>query len=401
MSNPRFVSYIKGYVRIRVTGTSYERFLNICAKHGIIIWDLEYVKNAYEMNLSIADFKKLRPLVKKSHTRVSILRRYGFPFFLFRYRKRKLLFIGMTFGFALMFFLSSFVWDISISGNHARTEDVIFDFLREEEVNFGSRKSKIDCKELAAKLRREFDDFIWVAVRMQGTRLFINVQENTDLELRERIDYGPSDLVANRDGMVEKIITRAGIPQVKAGDTVKKGDILVKGEVEVIDDSGEVAKRMYCAADADIYLKTTYHYRKAFPLEYEEKEYTGEMRKGFFLRIWGKTFAFAGRKNPKEKADTVTSEYQARLAPNFYLPLSIGRIERREYKISRKRYTKKAAFSRAEKELSQFLEKIQEKGVQIFENNVKIEEGKKECVAEGDLIVIEKSGRRVERKLKE
>lgn len=87
MSNPRFVPYIKGYVRIRVTGTSYERFLNICAKHGIIIWNLEHVNNAYEMNLSIADFKKLRPLVKKSHTRVSILRRYGFPFFSFNIAK--------------------------------------------------------------------------------------------------------------------------------------------------------------------------------------------------------------------------------------------------------------------------------------------------------------------------
>ena len=47
----------------------------------------------------------------------------------------------------------------------------------------------------------------------------------------------------------------------------------------------------------------------------------------------------------------------------------------------------------AEKDLYDFLNKIQEKGVQIFENNVKIEIKHQDCVSRGSLTVIEKTGK--------
>ena len=51
----------------------------------------------------------------------------------------------------------------------------------------------------------------------------------------------------------------------------------------------------------------------------------------------------------------------------------------------------------AEKDLYDFLNKIQEKGVQIFENNVKIEFDTNYCIAKGAVILIEKAGKSVER----
>ena len=51
---------------------------------------------------------------------------------------------------------------------------------------------------------------------------------------------------------------------VSVGDTVKKGDLLVKGELEILDDSGEVSGYQYCASDADIFLKTSYEYRERY-----------------------------------------------------------------------------------------------------------------------------------------
>ena len=51
------------------------------------------------------------------------------------------------------------------------------------------------------------------------------------------------------------------------------------------------------------------------------------------------------------------------------------------------------ASAMAEKDLYDFLNKIQEKGVQIFENNVKIEINHQDCVSRGTLTVIERTGR--------
>ena len=137
----QMLQYGRGHVRIRVSGRSYERFLNMCAKHEIMIWDLECAGNAYEMNMTIRGFRKLKPMARKCGVRGRILEKSGLPFFLYRYRHRKMLFVGILTGLSLMLLLSCFIWDIRISGNQAITEDVIVDFLSQDEVHHGMWKS--------------------------------------------------------------------------------------------------------------------------------------------------------------------------------------------------------------------------------------------------------------------
>ena len=54
----QLIWYLKGYVRIRVTGYSPERFLNACRYKNIYIWDLKRVCGSYEMNLTIDGFRR-------------------------------------------------------------------------------------------------------------------------------------------------------------------------------------------------------------------------------------------------------------------------------------------------------------------------------------------------------
>lgn len=75
------IRYIKGYVQIRVIGYSAERFLNACSHRGIYIWGLRPSNGAYEMYMSVDGFRRLKPIIKKTGTRVVIVRRFGLPFF--------------------------------------------------------------------------------------------------------------------------------------------------------------------------------------------------------------------------------------------------------------------------------------------------------------------------------
>ena len=43
----------------------------------------------------------------------------------------------------------------------------------------------------------------------------------------------PCSIVADEDGLVVEMVTRTGVPQVKPGDEVKKGDILVLGRLDL------------------------------------------------------------------------------------------------------------------------------------------------------------------------
>ena len=79
----QLIWYLKGYVRIRVTGYSPERFLNACRYKNIYIWDLKRVCGSYEMNLTIDGFRRLKEIVRKTGTKVCIIRRSGLPFLLY------------------------------------------------------------------------------------------------------------------------------------------------------------------------------------------------------------------------------------------------------------------------------------------------------------------------------
>ena len=238
----RILRYIKGYVRIRITGYSPERFLNLCKYRKIPVWGLLPGRNFYDLNITIAGMKKHKPILKKTGTNLRILEKNGLPFFLFRHRKRKIFFAGAFGCNALVYILSLFIWNIEISGNYVRTDETILSFLRKQNVHCGMMASSVDCAGIARMIRKEYDDIIWVSASLKGSQIHIDVKENSDS--REISEENPveegNDLIAEKDGVIQEIVTRSGVPMVHAGDEVKAGDLLVSGRVEIKNDSQEV-----------------------------------------------------------------------------------------------------------------------------------------------------------------
>lgn len=386
---------LKGYVRVRITGNAYDRFLNLCAHHGIVLWDLVPVGESYEASMTKEDFLKLRPLIRKSHTRVRILQRHGFPFFLHRYRKRKAWVLGIAAAALLMFWLSSHVWLITIDGNVSQTDDVLFEYLDSIGIRHGIAKKEIDCHALAAQIRNAFSEFTWVSAKLNGTRLDLEVREGAFRE--ETADDGsdePSDLVASEAGTVVSILVRSGLPQVQAGDEVEEGTVLVSGTLPIYNDDGEVKSYQYTAADADIVIRTTMEYQEQIPYSIQVKEYTGESKKGLLLRVGGASFGIGSLSNTYEYGDVTQKITQARLSENFYLPLYAGWLTVREYIWKEKIRTQEELEAIAEENFQQFLKKIDEKGLLLFENNVRIEWYEKFCTVSGSLVVGKEAVRR-------
>lgn len=75
------MSGIPNYVRCRVTGEACIRFLNLCRNNGIDLKQLVTNENSYEMDIRAEDFKKLRPIVRKTRVKIHILNRRGPAFF--------------------------------------------------------------------------------------------------------------------------------------------------------------------------------------------------------------------------------------------------------------------------------------------------------------------------------
>lgn len=391
-----FIRYTGGYVKIRVEGYSPERFLNMCSYHHILIWGMRPAQNAYEMYMTVEGFRRVRPIVRKTRTKITVLKRYGLPFFLHRNRKRKLFAAGMIACIFLLKTYSLFIWDINFEGNEKWTDETLIEFLDTEGIHPAMLKSRVDCQMINESMREQYKNIVWVSASLEGSLLKIQIKENEDTfqqETEVSENSAPVDLIADSDGVITKIITRSGVPQVHSGDTVKEGDILVLGRVDVVNDSGEVTGYQYCRSDADIYVDTQIKYEDSIHLKYKEKQYDGKWRMQIFLRIMDWDLALGTVKSRFENNDTTEYQQQLKLGENFYLPVSFGYRKVKSYSFYTKKYTETQIQQILTENFQRFCEDLEEKGVQIRGNSVKIQLGKTSATASGLVYVNQKTGK--------
>lgn len=85
-----FIYWIKGFLEIKIQGDYVERFMNMCRVHGIILWQIRKEEHDYFCRISYVDFFELPELIKKTKTKVYVLKKHGFIFMLPFFKKRVL-----------------------------------------------------------------------------------------------------------------------------------------------------------------------------------------------------------------------------------------------------------------------------------------------------------------------
>lgn len=384
------MKYLKGYVYVQLTGYAPERFLNLCGNRDILVWNLKPCEGGYRFCISVYGFKQLKPILRKTKTHIRILSRYGVPFYLFRYRRRKVYVLGIVVFCGFLYYLSGFIWNIEVSGNSYLSEEMVLDFLKEQQCAFGAKKSSINCADLEDELRSTYKEVIWTSIQIYGTKMTVSIQENLlpeeSYQKEEDIIY---DIVALKDGIIEKMVTRAGTPMTGVGSEVAAGDVLVSGRMELLNDNGELQEYFYRSSEADIIAKVTYDYRDEIAIHYIKEEKTGNIRTDYQLEFCGEVLKNPFFQSKFDNYSVVSDTAQLHFAHNFYLPVALTKQTYEEYRQIEAQYTEEEAKNLAEKNLANYLHELQEKGIQIIEKNVMIEKKNDSYVVTGTIEALE------------
>lgn len=384
----RLNNWLRGYLCIRIGGTAPERFINLCCHRKLYIWNLTKNGDIYQFNISLKGFRSLKPIVRKTGLRPKIVKRYGLPFLLHRYRRRKGFFIGVLICIALVYIMSLFVWDISITGGRKYTPEALLKYLGDYGIRSGVMKKIVDCQEIEESIRLSYKDIGWVSAEIKGTRLLIRITE-TDMPAPIIEADGSSHMIAAKDAVIKSIITRTGTPMVKTGDVVRKGDIIVSGIVTVKDDFDVVLEKKPVIASATVRCSSYYDYYDSFVMERPVKVFTGKSKKRHYITFLdNKIFLYKPRYSYNEY-DIIVNEYNLHITDTFYLPFSYGSVIIREYEEELRRYADEEAISLAKERLSRYFDRLTENEVYIIENNVTISIKDDRCIAKGRILVEE------------
>ncbi len=206
--------------------------MNLTIREGIHFRDLRSQGETITVKVSPRDFKRLRPLLRRTGCTVHILEKKGGLQLSLAGKHRRGFLFGLILFCFLLYFLSSFIWNINVSGNEKVSKDEILGVLERNGVSKGILKKQLDLSQLERAILLDIEELSWVGSRVRGVYLEIQVVER----LREPVETDMVDLVASKDGLVVDILVLAGKAAVEAGETVQKGQLLISGLVPMAED---------------------------------------------------------------------------------------------------------------------------------------------------------------------
>lgn len=178
----KWVRFLKGYLMLRLHGDYVERFFNMCRMHDILLWNIRKEGTDFCCSMAARDYLTTIPLMKKTGTRATVLKKMGLPFYAPQMRKRALFFLSLFVCLGLLYAVTGNVWALEFVGNRQISEEELQDFLAEENIFYGMKKEALNCEQIEKHLRARFPNVTWTSVYFQGTKLFVEVKENEKTE---------------------------------------------------------------------------------------------------------------------------------------------------------------------------------------------------------------------------
>ena len=358
-------SYLLGYLKISVEGYYIERFINICKTNNITIWNLKRKENIeLELNVRINEFKKICKVAKQTRCKVKIKRKKGFPFLLHKYKKRKIFVLFLLIMIIIITLSSNFVWNVEIKEENGLQLENIEEDIKKAGLETGKLKNNINMKEVINKIMLERKDIAWIGIELKGTNAIVKiVKADEKPEIVDQDEY--CNIVSNKSGIITKISAQNGTANVKIGDTVKEGDILINGWLE-----GKFTGIRYVHAKGEIEAKVWHTKSKKISYNLTQTQETGNVENKYTIKINNFRINFLKRLSKFEIYDTIETENKFKLFSDFYLPISLIKTTNKELKNVQKKYNLEEAKSLGIQELEQELDEEIENKEKIINKNI-------------------------------
>ena len=206
----------------------------------------------------------------------------------------------------LLMMTSQFVTDIYIQVPEGIKKEEIRKELYKVGLKPGVYKKSIDRKEIRDNIMLKFGEVAYLSINVKGTNIFVTVTKKAEtLKSVEQSNY--CNIIAKKDGIIEKVIARSGNSVVKKGDIVRKGDILINGSNN--------------KSIPEVWATTFYEASKSASYEEIIKEKTGNKKNVYTLSFYDNKYTI--RRNIKYKNYIIeNNEYKISLG-NYTFPLKI------------------------------------------------------------------------------
>lgn len=264
---------------VKIEGKDLKRFIKTLYRRKIELIQISYDEDGIYLKLDKANYEKLLEL--KTVYEVKLTKLYGIAKYQYLLKKNKIFIVSILLGFALLFLLSNIIFKVEVVHRKKEIRNLIYKELKRygiEEYHFVFPFSKQEeiVKNILENNKRKLE---WLEIERVGVKYVIRVEERIINDISNQDEK--RHIVAKKDGILMKIEASNGEIVKKKGEYVKKGDIIISGQIHK-----EEEVKNTVSAKGEVYAEVWYEVDVDMPLTYREEYKTGKKKNALTLTFF-------------------------------------------------------------------------------------------------------------------
>lgn len=270
------LNFYSDRIEVRIEGFQIGKLLDAAARSGMLLKAIRVEsETAARAEIAACDLKPLQKLAGARY-RVTPQVRRGVVYQTRALLRRPMLVIGVLLAASMVIAESFFVAAVTIDGYRAIPESALRDCLAASGVREGVYRPGIDWGQAEAALFETFPQIMWVRLVYDGRLVVLEVAETGHQIIRGESELaadeeklfipapepqnGYCNIVAARSGYIERIDPLWGDAMAEPGDYVKKGQILIRGQIpiETTTFDENAPKEYYVRARGEVWARVPY-----------------------------------------------------------------------------------------------------------------------------------------------
>ncbi len=268
---------------LKIEGRDIKRFLKTLKRRKIEILNIVYSDESMLIKVDKNNYKKLLEI--KTTYNITLTKLYGMIKYKYLLKKYSIFITNIIIGFIVLFICSNLILNVEVVHRKKEVRSLIYKELKRykiEKYNFAIPFSK---QEAIVKniLDNNKDKLEWLEIERVGTKYIVRVEERIINKLEE--EAKPRHIVAKKDGIIMHIDSSRGEIVKSINDYVKKGDIIISGNIS----KGDEVKNIV-PATGNVYAEVWYEVTATMPLVYKEEFITGKSKKNIAITLFNKRY---------------------------------------------------------------------------------------------------------------
>lgn len=223
--------FLPGYVKIEISGLRPERTVNALIAEGITVHEIFRVARgelvAYIRSRKLKDASEI---ANECGSRITVTEERGFTLLLSMVKSRLPLVITLVLGFFTLALLSGRVLFISIDGCDVLKEEQVIKTLEASGIQRGMLKRNLNFDGAREMLLKMDERVSFADIRCTGVVLTAVIRETNAIVQDDDVDT-PSSIFADKDCIILSLVAEDGIAEAAKGQAVKRGTLLINGDI--------------------------------------------------------------------------------------------------------------------------------------------------------------------------